>query len=198
MRFQHFIILIFLIGNFSACHTKENKTEPRKEDLFPEPGVRYVNLVDTIKHTNLGHGFYQNKLGEIFEKRTSKETGPDTVYICDYLDSTLIVNENGLPSRLKSYLDVTSYEEFATPPYSKDKNYVYYFHLTHYGGGRYLVKNADPKTFEHVYGPWAKDKNHVFYERDIVKMADPSTFRALSWDSAADRKHTYVNGSRID
>lgn len=193
---MRFLLLLVLL--FSACHTKKNKAEPRKEELFPEPGVCYVNLVDTVIHTPIGHGFYKNERGEIFERKSSKEVGIDSVFICDYLDSTLVVNEDGLPSRLRSYLDVKSYEEFATPPFSRDRKHVYFFHLTEYGGTRYLVKYADPKTFEHVYGYWAKDKYHVFYKTNIVKMADPSTFRTMNWDSAADRKHTYVNGSRVD
>lgn len=198
MRLLQIIVLILLVGLFAACHTKKQKTETQKEQPLPELGVRFVNLVDTLLNTPLGHGFYQNKRGEIFERKTSKEIGTDSVFICDYLDSSLVVNEDGLPSRLKAYLDIKTYEEFATPPFSRDRKHVYYFHLTDYGGVRYLVKNADPISFEHVYGPWAKDKYHVFYFSDIVKRGDPSTFRALSWDSAADRRHTYVNGSRID
>lgn len=198
MRLLLSIVLIFLIVIFSFCNSKKQSKETHTEQSLPTPGVRYVNLVDTLLNLSIGHGFYQNNQGEIFERKTSKETGPDSVYVCDYLDSSLIINEAGLRSRLKKYLDIKSYEEFPTPPFSRDRKHVYYFHLTEYGGDRYLVRYADPKSFEHMNGPWAKDRYHVFYWSEIIKGADPSTFRAFSWDSAADRKHTYMYGSRVD
>ncbi len=62
--------------------------------------------------------------------------------------------------------------------YGKDKNNVFYINWEYTA----MLKNADPKTFEHVIydgdsnSQYGKDKNHVFYHEKQVKDADVKSF----------------------
>jgi len=51
--------------------------------------------------------------------------------------------------------------------YNKDKNHVFF--------NCQIIPGADPKTFERIYFPWAKDAYSVFYENNNLHV-DPNTF----------------------
>ena len=196
MSFQY-SFLVLLLYFITSCNEARKSKPDLKVQSTPEFHDSLINLVDTVKNKPIGHGFYKNGYGEIFEMKESKDIGVNTVTIFDYLDSTIVVDSYDTRSSLKDYLDINTYEVLGYSPYSKDRKYVYFFQSTAEGGVRFLVKNADPRSFQHIEGPWAKDRLHVFYLHEIVSQADPASIRVISWDSAADGKHTFVNGERV-
>lgn len=70
-----------------------------------------------------------------------------------------------------------------------------------------LIKAADPKTFECIYGVWYRDKNHIYTDGKLVEEADVKTFTTkVVWDSydctydddfnyAKDAHHVYFGDS---
>lgn len=198
MSIQNAFLLSVVIF-ITSCNESGESTPDLKVKDTVDFHDSLVSKVDTIKHKPIGHGFYQNAKGDIFERKLAKDFwDKNTVLLHDFLDSTIVVDDYDAPLSLKDYLDVSTYEEFSNTMYSKDRRYVYFFRAMSGGGVRYLVKNADPRSFQLLEGgPWAKDMRHVYYMNEIVRWADPKTIRVIDFDSAADRKHIYVNGERI-
>lgn len=56
------------------------------------------------------------------------------------------------------------------------------------------IPEADVATFKSLKKWYAKDKNHVYYERNIVEGADPATFKEMENGEGQDKNNTYQSG----
>jgi len=75
------------------------------------------------------------------------------------------------------------------PVWAVDRARVYYREQS--------VPDADPASFEVVWGHYARDGKHVFYKHQRVPGADPQTLRMLPRDWAVDRSRAYFRGRPI-
>lgn len=116
-----------------------------------------------------------------------------------FLDSTIVINDYENRESLRNFIDIDSYKSFPDGYYSKDKNYVFYTWNNSDGGVRFLIKNADPRTFSVIKYRWAKDNRRVFYENKVVEGANPKTIIVFGdyGDSAKDEHYLYVNGEVV-
>ncbi len=196
LKLSHIFYLILLISQLLSCGSHQNGHEKR----YLRDSV--INKIDTLQYRPVGHGFYINANGDLFEsKRTAKfpDDKDDSLWLSIlYLDSTIVVDDYERPESLKKYIDLNSYSDDSFSVYSKDKKHVYYYRGTSDGGVRFLIKKADPRTFQELKGNWGKDASYVFYEGTIVEDADPSGFYVYenSHDTASDGKSIFVNGIR--
>jgi hypothetical protein len=197
MRF----ILFFAILLYSCDQKKEdNKQQSSQIDTSKNIRERIIDHADTIINKPIGKGFYKNAKGDIFELKRSG-AGEDSLgwFRIQFLDSTIKDGDWDKPGQLKKYIDIDTYNEDSISFYSKDKGHVYWERSTSDGPVRFVVWEADPKTFYGLKDYWAKDKNHVFYRGSIVKYADPKTIKIFGQynDSAMDKKYIYAQGEMI-
>ncbi len=75
-----------------------------------------------------------------------------------------------------------------------DNNFYYKLVDDDVYAGNKLVEEIDPKTFENLWGKYAKDKNQVYYIWEIVKWADINSFKWWFWTQfwcGKDKYHVY-------
>ena len=195
------LILFFAILLCSCNQKKKDKEQQSSQiDISKNLRERIINHADTIINKSIGKGFYKNAKGEIFELKLSG-TGEDSLgwYRIQFLDSTIKNGDWDKPGQLKKYIDIDTYYEDSISFYSKDKGHVYWQRSTSDGPVRFVVREADSKTFIGLKDYWAKDKNYVFYGGSMVKYADPKTIKIFGKynDSAIDKKHIYAEGEMI-
>lgn len=76
--------------------------------------------------------------------------------------------------------------------YQKSGNGVVYKSWNEaWGSSSFIVKGADAASFQSLKGPYAKDKEHVYFRGSPIVGAEPSTFVALSETYAKDSEHAY-------
>lgn len=85
-------------------------------------------------------------------------------------------------------VDIATFRVMPGSGYAKDKTNVYYplevmcVDYTDCGVcycTRFVVSNADPKTFDYLGKDYAMDDNKVFFRGEEIKNADPKTFRVI-------------------
>jgi|GEM_PF-5464595 hypothetical protein len=110
-------------------------------------------------------------------------------------------------------LEIADYDSFVfmsgSPDYGKDKYHVYFIKTENQypydlDGGAYIIKNADPNTFEvieifdgHADVSWAKDNKHYYYY-GIQSDIDYDSFQVLRDRYVIDKNHVYRNGKIVD
>lgn len=62
---------------------------------------------------------------------------------------------------------------------------------------QYMLKGADPATFQHFPGSWAKDHKHCYWGNTQLKGADPVSFEALNFTYAKDKTYVWTQAGRI-
>lgn len=82
------------------------------------------------------------------------------------------------------------------------------FAAEHGGQGyKTLVKNADADSFEELEVGYGKDKNNVFLDGYLIKNADPKTFEIIDFKNensygeknySKDKKFVFFNGNQIE
>ena len=90
---------------------------------------------------------------------------------------------------------------FQTRPPGALSDSGYYVRLTkvyYYPGfglsQAFVIKGADPFSFEIIDSTYAKDKAHVYYNGVQIPDSDPATFELLDFTYARDTRHVYLNG----
>lgn len=78
--------------------------------------------------------------------------------------------------------------------YAKDKNHVYLVADYYRNYGIFILKDADPLSFEILRGRFSRDKNSVYYWGQKIEWADRTTFIALGdWDQyGKDKNKVYI------
>lgn len=99
--------------------------------------------------------------------------------------------------------DTTSFELMADHDFGKDKNHVYYIETKH----PFVVKDADPASFEILDRGYARDRNYIFVIEqytDVVKLqqAQVESFKVTAYDAvtrseAQDINHYYYDGKIV-
>lgn len=106
-------------------------------------------------------------------------------------------------------VDALTFQVCSKTEYARDKNHVYYpiqvlcIESLDCGGGCYLVKyileDADPRTFQYLDKDYAKDKKTVFFRGKKIIGADPKTFTVIKGPTyfyfAKDNKNVFKHGS---
>lgn len=153
---------------------------------------------DDISYTFIKYSFYKDSIGNLYEKKHKAidEMNQKIIY---FYDSTMFYKKYPHSTALKNIINIETYEEFNDSPFSIDKFHVYYYFANSDGGFRFIVKDANPKTFSPIKDRWAKDDKNIFYGYEKVKKADIKTFTVNnnSQDSAYDKKSVFFNGVKI-
>jgi hypothetical protein len=178
-------------------------------------GVLFINLMLCVQlhaqntqtaYVALSCGLFKNNQGDIVyksEQIIDEEGGRATIYIdWLYMDNTIDTLDAGT-EKLKTVVDTASFK-FLNNCFWKDKNHVYIFTPTSFGGSLSILDVAKPKTFTALgQSRYAKDNDHVYYFYDIIEGADLKTFTLIENDSAIealamDKNYFYGNGLRLD
>lgn len=116
---------------------------------------------------NLYHGCYDMGVSD-----SNVLSRPDDCPECNYLRIIYYCNIINKEDEYDLFaVDVESFEIIEKSPYARDKDHVYI-------SGRadvYIVKEADPKTFQVLENGYAKDAQNVFYEKKSIP-ADVKSF----------------------
>jgi hypothetical protein len=193
------LMLAFLIAIFSPSIIAIKWRNTFTIDNLNIDTVRVKYHFDTTKYQRHKSGFYISKNGELFQLNQSTQEDENGNWIEEFwLDSLLFYPNYPHKKPLKDFLDLNTFISYKTCNFEKDKNYVYFYRSSSDGLMRFIVRRADPKTFEGMIGRWGKDSKHVFYETTIVEQADLNSFVVLKDnDSAQDNKSKYYQGKRI-
>ncbi|WP_028979849.1 DKNYY domain-containing protein [Sporocytophaga myxococcoides] len=176
MKLKLLTQIFFLIILTSACSQKKTKED-------------YAN-VETIRPASKGwFKLNNNKKIKRYFRRGSE------VYCGD-------VEYNDHPMK---GADTASFEVYLGTEYARDKNKVYYPIQINCQEGRdygvcyctdYIVKNADPGTFNYLGNEFGSDKNFAFYSGIIIKHSDGQSFRIFNESEylpfAVDKNNVYV------
>lgn len=148
--------------------------------------------------THLKYSFYQDKKGNLFEKKNLAIESLDDEGKYFY-DSTMYFGEYPNRIALKMVVDIKTFEELEDSPFSRDKNNVYYVQATSSGHKRFIIENANPASFMHLNYRWGKDDSCIFWQTEIVEGADLESFEIseTNHDSAFDKNSTYKNGQQF-
>lgn len=154
---------------------------------------------DTTQYQRHRSGFYISKSSGIFQLNRVAYDDSTGKWITHYwLDSLMFYGEYPNRRPLSEIIDLPTFVADTISNFERDKNYIYFARPTSDGVYRYVVANADPKTFIAIAGRWGKDKSNIFYGTEIVNGADIASFRVLDdKDSAQDRRHVYYLGERV-
>jgi hypothetical protein len=160
-------------------------------------GIKYD--FDTTQYKIHKSGFYLSKKNDIFQLNTlTYEDSTDYWTTHYWLDSLMFYGEYPNKKPLREIIDLTTFTTDTLSNFEKDKHYVYFVRATSDGVCRYIVPNADTKSFQGIIDRWGKDNTYIFYETKIVKKADLKSFHVLTdVDSAQDKKYIYYRGERI-
>jgi hypothetical protein len=186
-------LLIFITHLSCSQNDKKNVIEQKQ-------GIDTTNIirgVDTSKFKLHKSGFYVSKDGDIYQRNgfTIPEVDSLESITLDWLDSTMFYENSETKKSLKSIIDLETFITDSTSRFEKDIRHVYYAWGTSDGVRRFIVENADPKTFKSIAESYGKDKSNVFYGIKIIKGADLKTFHVLkNKDSAQDKRHKYYLG----
>jgi hypothetical protein len=197
---QFFFIAIVL---FSCKQEKKIKRIDNRPEKKVERKIRdtLINHADTIANKSIGKGFYKNSKGDIFEiKRTGYgQDGKDESLWVAYmfLDDEIKDSAWDNPGQLKEYIDIDTYTTDSLSSYSMDKGHVYWERATSDGPIRFVVAEADPKTFKGIEDRWGKDAKHIFYGGSIVKNADPKTFICIRGTWGKDAKFVFYEDKMV-
>ena len=102
-------------------------------------------------------------------------------------------------------VDANSFEVIPNSNYAKDKNKVYYpieipcIDFSDCGVcycGKYVIENANPKTFEYLGKDYARDGRLVFFRGQKLNKADGETFMVIEdldlSSFAKDKNHVFI------
>jgi len=89
--------------------------------------------------------------------------------------------------------------------YSKTESKVYAVNQTRTGTPKadrvsrtvVVLKGADPKTFEVLEGPYAKDKRFAYLQGKRIVGADASTFELIKSNITRDKDYIYIGSRRL-
>jgi hypothetical protein len=183
------IILYFIFSTLSCTQKKDRALD--KKDYSDEIKTCDINNIDTLRYKRVNDEFYKTDSGEIYELTLWRYDEDNVWYTVSGLNSLMFWGEYPNQKPLKYIIDLDTYKKDTIPPFSRDKNHVYYVRYQADGTYRFIVEHADPKTFVSIGYRWGIDKHHVFTEIDLVPKADPKTFLQLGYDWGKDKKHVF-------
>ena len=67
-----------------------------------------------------------------------------------------------------------------------------------YSRPHFEMIEVEVSTFESEWDKYAKDKNHVYYKKEILKGVDPETFVEIEYSFFKDSEHVYKDGVETD
>lgn len=158
-------VYILLFFYLNACKPKEN------QELQPPPTTPTI-ICSQIKDSCYAKGFerykpikanfFKDEKGVLNELKVSLNESCCNKYF--YFDETLGYESNRQP--LQKVIDIASFQNFDSTVYSKDRNHVYYFGENTEGGRRFIIDNADVKTFKifENANQWGIDKKHLYFK----------------------------------
>lgn len=195
LRLYTCLVFLSLLASFS-CRSISKDTDSHEKNLTD---IATMYHFDTTQYQQHESGFYISKSSDIFQLNRIVYDDSTGRWITHYwLDSLMFYGEYPNRRPLKEIIDLATFISDTISNFESDKNHVYFARATSDGVYRYIVENADPKTFIAIAGRWGKDKANIFYGTDIVKDADAESFRVLDGrDSARDRRHIYYLGERV-
>jgi DKNYY family len=186
---------------FALISCKQNNKQNIVEQKQSDDSVKIQKGIDTSIYKLHKSGFYVSKNGDVYQRNGATiddSAGIWTDY--DWLDSTMFYENNETKKSLKSIIDIETFTSDSISRFEKDKNHVYYAWGTTDGVRRFIVDDADAKTFKSLGNSqsYGKDKFHVFYSMEIIKEADLKSFHVIERDTARDKKHLYVKGEIVE
>jgi hypothetical protein len=198
-QYTNFTFLALLTGLLNVnCGQDSTTNLTSKKEVSDSIGIIYE--FDTTKYVRHKSGFYLSNTGDVFQLNSVAYDDSTGLWSRHYwLDSLLFYGEYPNKRPLKGIIDLESFVSDTTSRFEKDKKYVYYARATSDGVYRFVVDNADPKTFQSIGEKYGKDKSNIYYGSEIVKSADLRTFKVLNdQDSAKDKKHLYYLGDKVE
>ncbi len=161
--------------------------------------IKHKYYFDRTKYKKHKSGFYLSEKNDVFQLNELQYKDSDgEVKMHFWIDSLLFYPHYPYKRQLKEFIDLNTFISDTLGNFEKDKNNVYFYKSSSDGVMRFIVKKADPKTFNTIIDRWGKDKSTIYYETDVVKKADLKTFIVLKdKDSARDKNYRYYRGKRI-
>lgn len=149
-------------------------------------------------YTFLKYNFYQDKEGNLFEKKYVAIESIEEVREHFY-DSMMFLSEYPNRIALNKVVDIESFQVFEETPFSRDKKHIYYVQASSDGYKRWVVEKADPITFSPLEYRWGRDNKNIFWQTGIVERADLVTFQVnkTNSDSASDGNSKYLRGQKL-
>lgn len=183
-------IILYFIFSILSCTQKKDRIL-NKEYHSDAVKIHDIDNMDTLRYKRVNDEFYKTDSGDIYELTSSTHAEDNVFYSVSHLDSLMFWGEYPNQKPLKYIIDLDTYKKDTIPPFSRDKNHVYYVRYQADGTYRFIVEHADPKTFVSIGYRWGIDKHHVFTEIDLVPKADPKTFVQLGYNWGKDKKHAF-------
>jgi hypothetical protein len=193
-----FIIVLISLPAIYSCH---NKNKTAKDTSIYQSHVFAKEPNDSARYKLVKYDFYFNENGRLCERKLAMAR--DSSCKCDftvYYDSvfTIFGGAMNIEKPLDSIVDIQSFELVDDTEYSKDKKHVFYFYANSGGGNRFIVKEADPKTFKRLCEyRWGVDKNFVFYRGNALKGLDPKKVQPLYSPDTSNHFVSYVKDDKI-
>jgi hypothetical protein len=191
--------------------------------------ILYCASVISIAASVCSCSNYLKSDGKIYKRYANESVGigKNEIPQADYdsfrsFDSKLAADKNHVfyGMRILEGADAASFTPVAEY-YFKDKVNVYFFGFGN--GQEFVIKDADPASFnvskypwsrdsnnvfwgrkklvprpslnfKPVNDNWAKDENRIYYASSLVDSADSKTFKILNKGYARDRKHVFYEG----
>lgn len=166
---KHYLYLILLFSLFSGfCRIQYSYIKTNVVNLNHENISNSRVIKDSIVWTKNDFGLWTSNQGDIGlqEVITHEKSKPRLHYIIKLDDGQF----------LKNVIDTTTFVSVGANFY-KDSKHVYYHYRMAGGGKIWIIEGADPLTFKHIGGYYAKDKYFVYAERIMkVEQADVKSF----------------------
>lgn len=201
---KRYYIILLLAGSLASVLGESCK--PKEEEKLLAQNVSNLDSMglvyefDTTRYLKHNSGFYLSGNGDVFQfNRVAyvDSTGFWSEHF--WLDSLMYYGEYPNQRALRDIIDLETFISDTLSRFEKDKNNVYYAWATSDGIRRFIVNNADPKTFVSMSERYGKDKSNIYYGFEIVRHADLKTFQILAdKDSAKDKKHFYYLGEKVN
>jgi hypothetical protein len=193
---------IIILWSIFSCKIDKNPPPPPPFPEHPKldcPTIKtYCEPDDSADYQHVIGSFYRKKDGVLYERKTIMDYDVMGWGCCkygvQYVNGMGHLGQDGL---LDSFIDVHTYVDMPVGIcYSKDKNHVYYFVDNIDGGFRYVVREADAKTFVGLSDyRWGMDKNTVFFKGSPLEGIRVKEAQLLRFDST-DIKPNYIKDSK--
>lgn len=147
---------------------------------------------------------YLKSDGRVYKRYANESVGigKNEIPQADYasfrsFDSRLAVDKNHVfyGTRILEGADAATFAPVAEY-YFKDKSYVYFFGFGN--GQEFVIKDADPASFNTSNYPWSRDSKNVFWGRKKLVPKPSLNFKPLNQAWAKDNSRIYYASSIVD
>ena len=178
----------------NECSVVPNSKPIKIRDIDTEEDKKYVTDEKNIYYLGENNYSYDKKYYSIFKNVDVKsfvmvgnsfvKDKKNVYYTTRWKNITL---ENADP---KTFEYIGESYPFV---YAKDKKMVYA--IEKFGNPVYIIKDADPATFELLKENYSKDKNNVYFQEKPAKGIDVKTFEILGYFHVKDKNNVYMRSS---